>query len=324
MPDDLRDALRDGAVRAEVSDLAQPENRFERGRGRLVEVYLPLRLPSGRQVMVETYRPASSVDAAGSRIWRTFLPMLLALLAALAVVQLPLVWAQSRRERGVARERERFAQEREQFARQAEESLQAERGRIATELHDGVVQDLAGAAYALHAAASLPPTASHADLRDALGHGATVCRSSMTRMRALLVDLRTPSHGVQDLYGALDALAGPLRDAGVEVVVAVGVTRPVDDERALLIHRAAREILLEIRDEPDVTLVAMGLVEHGDQLALTLEHNVLADDPAADARAPRRPQRLDALSQQLSRHGGALSVDRAAGRGARFTATLPA
>src|SRR3954470_13551627 len=132
MPDDLRDALADGAVRAEVSDLSRPENRFERGRGRLVEVYLPLRLRSGQRVMVETYRPASSIDAASSRIWRTFLPMLLALLAALAVVQLPVVWAQSRRERAVARERERFAQERERLARETEESLRAERGGIAT------------------------------------------------------------------------------------------------------------------------------------------------------------------------------------------------
>src|SRR5919206_3007244 len=53
LPDDLREALRDDAVRAEVSDLSRPENRFERGRGRLVEVYLPLRIADGRRVIVE-------------------------------------------------------------------------------------------------------------------------------------------------------------------------------------------------------------------------------------------------------------------------------
>jgi two-component system, NarL family, sensor kinase len=324
LPPDLREALADGTVRAEVSDLTRPENRFERGRGRLVEVYLPLRLPSGRRVMVETYRPASSIDAASRRIWRTFLPMLLALLGALAAVQLPLVWAQSRRERADARERERFAREREQFARQAEDALRAERGRIATELHEGVVQDLAGAAYALHAAASLPATASHADLRGALDHGARVCRTSMTRMRELLVDLRTPQHGVQDLQGALDALARPLRDAGIEVVVGIGVSRPLADETALLLHRAAREILLEIRPRPDVTLVALGLFERDGRLVLSAEHNVHGPAPAAEPSGPGRPRRLDAVAAELAARGGELWVDRAPAKGARFTAALPA
>jgi two-component system, NarL family, sensor kinase len=324
LPDDLRKALADGAVRAEVSDLSRPENRFERGRGRLVEVYLPLRLASGRRVMVETYRPASSIDAASRRIWRTFLPMLLALLAALAAVQLPLVWAQSRRERAEARERERFARERERFARVAEESLRAERERIASELHEGVVQDLAGVAYAMHAAASLPAGASDADLRGALDRGAQVCRTSMTRMRELLVDLRGPTRGVQDLDGSLDALAGPLRDAGIEVAVGVAVDRPIADETALLIHRAAREILLDIRDRADVTLVAIGLSERDGTLTLSVEHNVGAPDPDADEHADGRPRRLEAVSAQLAQCGGALSVDRAPGSGARFTATVPA
>jgi two-component system NarL family sensor kinase len=324
LPEDLREALADGAVRAEVSDLSRPENRFERGRGRLVEVYLPLRLASGRRVMVETYRPASSIDGASHRIWRTFLPMLLALLAALAAVQLPLVWAQSRRERAEARERERFAREREQFARVAEESLRAERGRIAAELHEGVVQDLAGAAYAMHAAASLPAGASDADLRGALDRGAQVCRTTMTRMRELLVDLRRPARGVQDLEGALETLARPLRDAGIEVDVGIAVDRPVEDETALLLHRAAREILLDIRERANVTLVAIGLFGRDDALTLSVEHNVIGLDGATDERPNGRPRRLEAVSAQLAQRGGALSVDRAPGSGARFTATVPA
>src|SRR3954471_9433463 len=93
LPGDLREALDDDAVRADVSDLSRPENRFERGRGRLVEVYVPLRLAAGRLVMVEASHPAQAIDAASRRIWHTFLPMLLGLLVALAAAQLPLVWS---------------------------------------------------------------------------------------------------------------------------------------------------------------------------------------------------------------------------------------
>ena len=88
LPDDLREALAGDAARADVSDLSRPETRFERGRGRLVEVYLPLRLASGERVLVEAYHPAGRIDASGRRIWRTFLPVLLGVLVALAVAQL--------------------------------------------------------------------------------------------------------------------------------------------------------------------------------------------------------------------------------------------
>jgi two-component system NarL family sensor kinase len=319
LPHDLRGALADDAVRADVSDLARPENRLERGRGRLVEVYLPLRLATGRLVMVEAYHPAGRIDAASHRIWRTFLPMLLGLLLALAAAQLPLAWSQARRARADARERE-------ELAREAERALQAERGRIATELHDGIVQDLAGAAYELHAAATLPNGASERDLRGALGRGAEVCRSTMTRMRELLVDLRTTEHRVQDLQGAIEAVARPLRDTGVEVIVGIAVERPLGGDTAMLVHRAVREILLDVRRRRDVTLVTLGLAERGAGVALTIDHNSIAGlRPARpdDDEAGRRP-RLDSLAETLAAHGGSLVIDSRPGLGARYSVTLPA
>jgi two-component system, NarL family, sensor kinase len=322
LPEDLRRAAADGKVRADISDLSRSEHRFERGRGRLVEVYMPLRLATGQRVLIEAYHPARSIDAASRRVWKTFLPMLLALLAALAAVQLPLVWAQSRRARAEAREREAFAREREHFARDAEQTLLAERERIAAELHEGIVQDLAGASYALHAAASLPETASDADLRSALRHGAAVCRTSMTRMRELLVDLRTPGD-VQDVRGALDALAQPLRDAGVEVIVAVGVPHRIDDDTALLLFRAAREILLEVRQNRSTTLAVVGLLEREGDLVLSVEHHTFEPLDDADVATSGPTSRLDALAAELARRGGALTIHRTP-TAARFAATVRA
>jgi two-component system, NarL family, sensor kinase len=316
LADDLREALADRAVRADVSDLSRPENRFERGQGRLVEVYVPLRLASGRLVMVEAYHPARAIDAASARIWHTFLPMLLGLLLALAAAQLPLVWSQARRARADARDRERLA-------RDAEHALHAERGRIATELHEGIVQDLAGAAFELHAAATLPAGASESDLRSALGRGAEVCRSTMTGMRELLVDLRSPDHRVQDLQSAIDAVARPLREAGVEVVVGIGVKHTVPNESALLLHRAVREILLDVRRRDDVTLVTLGLVERGGDIVLTVDHNsVAALRGNGDAPADHGP-RLTSLEAALENRGGTLQIDARPGLGAHYTATLP-
>jgi two-component system, NarL family, sensor kinase len=317
LPHDLRGALADDAVRADVSDLSRPENRLERGEGRLVEVYLPLRLASGRLVMVEAYHPAGEIDAASHRIWRTFLPMLLGLLLALAAAQLPLVWSQSRRAQAEARDREALA-------RDAERALQAERGRIATELHEGVVQDLAGAAYELHAAATLP-AASEDDLRRALGRGADVCRQTMTRMRELLVDLRSDDTRVQDLQSAVEAIARPLRDAGVEVILGISADRPLPGDSALLVHRAAREILLDVRRRRDVSLVTLKLADRGSQVSLTVDHNTVAGAarPEDEGAPPGRRPRLDSLAAALEARGGSLLVDEIPGVGARYEATVP-
>ena len=56
------DVLRTGRTRAELSDLAGPENRFERGQGDLYEVYLPIRTPDGTPLLFETYQRGSSVS----------------------------------------------------------------------------------------------------------------------------------------------------------------------------------------------------------------------------------------------------------------------
>ena len=156
---------------------------------------MPLRLADGRRVMVEAYHPAGSIDAASRRIWRTFLPIPVALLIALAAAQLPLGWYHTRRERAEAVERERLA-------RVAERSLRAERGRIATEVHRGVVQELAGVAYQLQAAAITPAgETSDAELRGLLRRGAAVCRRTMTVMRELLADEQPPAADAPDVGG---------------------------------------------------------------------------------------------------------------------------
>jgi two-component system, NarL family, sensor kinase len=200
---DLRATLADGTLRAEVSDLSLPENRLERSVGQLVEVYLPLRLAGGERVLVEAYHPANGIEAASRRIWRTFLPVLFAVLLALAAAQLPLAWSHTRRGRAEARERERLA-------RDAERALQAERGRIAVELHDGVVQDLAGVAYELHAAANRSSApADDGDLNGVLRRAADVCRGSMTRLRELLVDLRSTDAALGELDRSTESPVAP-------------------------------------------------------------------------------------------------------------------
>ena len=143
---DKLDVLRTGATRAELSDLTGPENRYERGLGDLYEVYLPVRTPDGTPLLFETYQRRSAVAATGRRIWVPFAALLLASLALLWLVQVPLAARLDRKLR-------RTQAEREALLRKAVEASAEERRRIASDLHDGVVQDLAGISYSLSAAA---------------------------------------------------------------------------------------------------------------------------------------------------------------------------
>ena len=71
---------------------------------------------------------------------------MLGALILLALIQLPLAWQLARRVR-------RTQDEREKLLRHAIEASDVERRRIARDLHDGVVQDLAAVSYSLSAAA---------------------------------------------------------------------------------------------------------------------------------------------------------------------------
>ena len=94
-------------------------------------------------MLFEIYQRFGSVNASGERLLRALAPPLLGGLVVLLLFQVPLAWSMARRlQRGHARARG--------AARAAPSRPPTqERRRIAADLHDGVVQDLAGVAFGL-------------------------------------------------------------------------------------------------------------------------------------------------------------------------------
>jgi two-component system, NarL family, sensor kinase len=138
-------ALRTGGADADVSDLSRPENRFERQYHKLLEVYLGLRASDGTRVLFELYQRFSSITASGNRLFRTFFFPMIATMVLLELAQIPLAVS-------LARKIRRGQQEREELLQRAIEASEFERRRIARDLHDGPVQDLAGVSYTLSSA----------------------------------------------------------------------------------------------------------------------------------------------------------------------------
>ena len=155
------DVLESGRYARRAEQPEGAENRFERGLGELYEVYLGIRAPDGTPLVFETYQRASRSRPPGGRIWLPFAALLLVCLLLLWLVQVPLAWR-------LARRLETSQEERERLLERALEASADERRRIAGDLHDGVVQDLAGISYSLArrpSAATRPRRSSAATVR---------------------------------------------------------------------------------------------------------------------------------------------------------------
>jgi signal transduction histidine kinase len=231
-------ALRTGGVDAEVSDLSRPENRFERRYHKLLEVYLGLRATDGTPVLFELYQRFSSITASGNRLFRAFFFPMIAVMVLLELAQIPLAVS-------LARKLRRGQRERESLLQRAIEASEVERRRIARDLHDGPVQDLAGVSYTLSSAIAEAKGVDPA-LAEALGQTARQTRESIRALRTLLVDIYPPRLHSEGLVAALSDLLSALSAAGVEASLLAEPEMHLEPRVEAVLFRAAQESLRNV------------------------------------------------------------------------------
>jgi signal transduction histidine kinase len=255
-----QELLKEGGADAEISDLGKPENQYERQYGKLLEAHTPIRTPNGTPVLFEIYQQFSSIESRATSLLQELAIPLLAGLAVLLLSQVPLAWSMARR-------LQRGHRDRETLLNNAIEASAQERRRIASDLHDGVVQDVAGVAF------GLAPLAEDADRRGDQ-RAAGVLRSAMSTLRqgvrdlrTLLVEIHPPSLESAGLEAALSDLLSPLRADGIETELHVDDRATSGSNGDALVYRVAREALrnaqkyaeadsvrIEVtRPEPDLT-----------------------------------------------------------------------
>ena len=308
------DVLRSGATKASLSDLSGPENRYERGQGDLYEVYLPIRAPDGTPLLFETYQRRSAVASTGRRIWMPFAALMLGSLVLLWLVQVPLAWRLDRRLR-------RSQAEREALLVRAVEASDDERRRIAADLHDGPVQDLAGISYSLSAAAQ---TEGSPQARETLHQAAAGTRDSMRRLRSLLVEIHPPNLRASGLEAALADLLAPFEARGAETSLTVDPALRLDEDTERIVYRAAAEAVRNVERHADANRVAVAVAERDDHVRLVVVDDGVGFGP--DDRERRREEGhvgLSLLEELAARAGGRLAVRSAPGEGTTFELELP-
>lgn len=316
--DDELAVLRRDGIKAEISDLQRPENRFERRFHRLTEVYLGIASPDGGRLLFETYLRDSAITASGHRIWRTFVPILLGALLLLELTQVPLAASLARRLR-------RAQHEREVLLHAAVSASESERRRIARDLHDGVVQDLASVSFELGAAARGGDPAETARATDA---AAAQVRQSIRRLRSLVLDLYPDTLHRQGLEGALADLLAGAETRGLRTHLRVDDGEPPGPATEAVVFRTAQEALRNVVAHAQATEVDVALVRAGGGWTLTVRDDgrgtpvpVGAGAGGAAGEVPHFGLRM--LADLAAEHGGSLDVRSAPGAGTTLTLTLP-
>jgi signal transduction histidine kinase len=302
-------------VAADVSDLDAPENRFEQHFGKLLEVYQPIQGPNGLTLLFESYQRFSSVTSSGSSIWLAFAPALIGALILLELVHVPLASSMARRLRRGHREREALLQ-------RAISSSEIERRRIASDLHDGVVQRLAGTSYSLAAAAERTGGNGGASAGEALRSGAAQTRQSVRELRSLLVEIYPASLRESGLEHALSDLLAPLGGHGVRTEVEVEDGLELSPEREALVYRVAQEAVRNARRYAGASAISVRVGGEDGRVMLT----VVDDGSGFDA--DREPDDGEGhfglrLLSELARDAGA-TLEVASRPGAGTTVRLEA
>jgi two-component system, NarL family, sensor kinase len=235
----------------------------------------------------------------GSFRWITLGPLLL--LTVISTVMLGLLTGQLRRG---SRERERLLQT-------AIDASDAERRRIARDLHDGVVQDLAGSAFALSGAARDPATTPQT--AEVLANVSSSMRDSLKQMRSLLAEIHPPELHGRGLETALEDLIAPAAAAGIHASVSVSGIEGASDPEVALVWRVAQEAVRNATRHSGASTLAVTV--RGDAEQLLLE--VVDDGVGFDTSAPSEPDRfgLRGLRSLVRDVGGELDVTSAVGEG---------
>ena len=243
-------------------------------------------------------------------------PPAIAGLVLLQLINFPLAWSLSKQTRASAEQRNRLLS-------LTLLSGDRERRRIAQDLHDTVIPDLAGVSYAMESASQGASEPSEALLRRARG----VLGRDLAYMRTLLASIIPTPVEHEPLSTAVQALVPALSEVGVTTHVALDPrlddTDLVSPSARLVVYRVIREGLRNVERHARATTA---LVE------ATVAENVVTvrvqDDgvglPAAPSSSADGHVGLQLLMDETAEFGGRLTVRPASGSGTLLEAVFPA
>ncbi|QKJ18301.1 sensor histidine kinase [Microbacterium hominis] len=230
LPDAARAAIEEGTVTSERAD--QDELRWLPTATGYLEVYAPLSVPGHGTYAIEVYFDDAGIEAFADVEVSQMLPIMLVPLMSVQLIMVAVfLWLVRR-----ARRQERERAELLEFSISASDR---ERERIAGDIHDGPIQELAGVGFVLDAAKRV-----HGDDQERLLDAAhAALRRAATSLRTLMADIYPPDLHSVPLKLAITRLVETTVPVEVAATVDVDDMPPLGDEAIELVYRIVREAL---------------------------------------------------------------------------------
>jgi signal transduction histidine kinase len=314
-PQRALDVIERGTV---SSDIAFADESGDLPAGQeFVEVYVPLRIAGQPPLAFEAYYDARPVTEQADALGVQLVALALVPLVLLQLVQLPIAVSLAKRVGHQEAERTRLLE-------RALSASDRERAAIAAGLHDNVVQQLAGASYALASLAKSVPPGRRAGAENIIA----AVRSSVDTLRGLMIEIYPPDLTGPGLPEAIDALAAPLRAGGVTVSLEVTALPTIEPDIAATVYRVARETLVNVGKHAmaHTVRIELGPAESG-SASPAVQLRVIDDGIglATDAMERRSDGHLGLhmLHDRVADLGGRFTVATTNGSGTVAEAVLP-
>ncbi|MCY7405517.1 MAG: histidine kinase [Cryobacterium sp.] len=309
LPTWTSELLAGGKGRATLELHDDPGDESETEAGELVEVYVRATSVSGDPLIFEAYFNDDAVREEQSALVVGLIPAFLLSLGALQLAQLFPAVKLARRIQG-------HQSMKRQLLQHAIDASDLERQRIARDLHDDVIQDLAGLSYALEA----EERHSTPENRALFAQAKEILQKNVRTLRAMTTELYPPDLAELGLPAALTRLTAPLLEHGIAVKLHIPADCDLDRERAAMFYRVAREVLANTAKHARAGVLELSLMQDQDRTILLIHDNGCGFDMSADA--PENHLGLRIMRDTIQVAGGSLEVRSWRGGGTSVMATL--
>ena len=277
----------------------------------VVDMHTRIETMQGVPMVITISYPSNGISSEGFASSDELLPVLGGGLLLLTAILVPYSLSAPRHTRRQRHERERLLE-------RLTSSSDAERRRIAGEVHDGAVQELVGVSFTLGAVANDAP----APLDERLRELANTTRTTVTGLRSLLNSIYPVQVPATGWLAGLDDLVDAMRDAGMAVHSNVPAERytPLNE---LLMLRVAREALRNVAAHAEAQLVSISVERTGPMVRLQISDDGVGFEQGTD-RAQRAAGHfgLQLVRDLACEMGATLTVDSTPGSGTVVTLEL--
>ena len=315
LPPELREVAEGGGTVLEQAGRREPHPGRDENEDDLLEIYVSAVDADGEPFLFEAYLPPHRIDQDFRAVLLALLPMSLLMLLLLQLATLPLAVS-------LARRIDRANAHRSSILKRSVESWHEERRQLAQELHDGVVQDLAGMSYALSGVIGQLPEGDTAEPARASGRVMNeILVRSITALRAIIVDLAPAEIEGPAVAAVLTSLCRHTSALGLDVTLTVDPDLDVGQTAGGLIYRVVREGLRNVGRHAGATAVLVVVGRRGDLVEI-----IVSDDGQGLSSAPVETGHvgLRLLGQMVQDLGGTLTLSSDPQGGASLRVMVPA